>query len=245
MKKYSRFNMFLRCLLYSIIMISTCILYCFVCLLAAPLPLRWRSRITTVWIAGMLELCGVICRIQYREEGLRNLSKIKNAIIMSKHQSAFETFYLPSKFENAAMIVKKELLYLPFFGWALALLGPIAINRKKTKSAMQQLIQQGQHALDSGRWVVIFPEGTRIPAGKIGKYKLGGARLAVATGYPIIPVAHNAGYFWPRRKFLKTPGTVTIAFGPPIDPKGKTPEELLALTQTWIENKVKELGGAP
>jgi len=234
-------NIFMRSLLLSIIMTVTCVFYCFICLLAAPLPLRLRHRITRVWILGMIKLCRNLCHVDYQVEGWRNVEKIKNGIIMSKHQSAWETFYLQGTFDQAAMIVKKELLWFPFFGWALALLKPIAINRKNTKSAMFQLIQQGRHCLEAGRWVVIFPEGTRIPAGQIGHYKVGGARLAVETGYPIIPVAHNAGYFWPRRQFIKKPGMIRIIFGPPIDPKGKTAEEVLTLTQNWIEAKIKEM----
>jgi 1-acyl-sn-glycerol-3-phosphate acyltransferase len=237
---YSRLNLFLRSLTYSVIMTITCVVYCIPCLLAAPLPLRLRYPFTNLWILGMLKLCRLICHIDYQVEGWSNTKKIKNGIIMCKHQSAWETFFMQSHFNQVAMITKKELLFFPFFGWALALLGPIAINRKKSKSAMQQLITQGQRCLDAGRWVVVFPEGTRIAYGDIGKYKLGGARLSVATGYPIIPVAHNAGRYWPRRQFIKNPGTIRIAFGEPIYPEGKTPEEVLELTQTWIENKIKE-----
>jgi len=237
---FSRLSLWLRAALYSFIFTSTCILYCFLCLVAAPLPLSLRHRLTSVWIIGMINLCRSLCHVDYRIEGWSHVKQAKTGIIMSKHQSAWETLYLQSHLPQAAMITKKELLWVPFFGWALALLKPIAINRKKTKSAMQQLTNQGQDALNAGRWVVIFPEGTRIPYGQVGKYRLGGARLAVVSGYPIIPVAHNAGRFWPRRQFIKTPGCIRFAFGPPIYPQGKTPEELLALTQAWIENKIKE-----
>lgn len=239
-KNYSQLNLFLRSLTLSTIMTVTCVLYCFICLLAAPLPLRFRYRITNLWILGMLKLCQEICHIDYQVEGWSNVKKIKNGIIMCKHQSAWETFYLQSHFNQVAMITKKELLFFPFFGWALALLSPIAINRTKTKSAMHELVSQGQRCLEAGRWVVVFPEGTRIPYGQVGKYKIGGARLSVATGYPIIPVAHNAGRYWPRRTFLKTPGTIRLVFGPPIYPEGRSTEEILELTQAWIENKIKE-----
>jgi 1-acyl-sn-glycerol-3-phosphate acyltransferase len=237
---YSQVNLFLRSLAFSAIMTVTCVLYCFICLLAAPLSLTTRHRITRLWILGMIELCRVICHVDYKVEGWHNIKKIKAGIIMCKHQSAWETLYLQSHLHDCAMITKKELLFFPFFGWALTLLGPIAINRKNSKTAMRQLVTQGKRCLDQGRWVVVFPEGTRIPYGQVGKYKLGGARLSVTTGYPIIPVAHNAGRFWPRRQFTKIPGTIHIAFGEPIDPQGKTPEEVLELTQTWIENKIKE-----
>ncbi len=239
---YSDFNLFIRSFLLSSIMTVTCVLYCFVCLLAAPLPLSLRHRITCVWILGMIKLCRCLCHIDYQVEGWQHIEKLKNGIIMSKHQSAWETFFLQGNFAQAAMIVKKELLWFPFFGWALALLKPIAINRRHTKSAMYQLIAQGKAYLEAGRWVILFPEGTRIPAGQKGSYKIGGARLAVESGYPVIPVAHNAGYFWPRRQFVKKPGLIRIVFGPPIDPKGKTAEEVLVLVQNWIEKKVKEIG---
>lgn len=160
---------------------------------------------------------------------------------MCKHQSAWETFFIQGNFDQVAMIVKRELLWFPFFGWALALLGPIAINRKDSKSAMQQIIQQGKRYLEAGRWICVFPEGTRIASGEVGKYKLGGARLAVATGYPVVPVAHNAGRCWPKRKFIKRPGIIRIIFGPPIDPKGKTAEEVLELSKNWIETKMSEI----
>jgi 1-acyl-sn-glycerol-3-phosphate acyltransferase len=240
-KVNSQFNLFIRSLILSLIMTVTCIFYCFVCLLAAPFPLSIRWRVTSLWIRGMIYLCKTICHIDYRVEGLRNVMKIKNGILMSKHQSAWETFFIQGNFDQVAMIVKRELLWFPFFGWALALLGPIAINRSDRKSAMQQIIQQGGRYLEAGRWVCVFPEGTRIAAGEVGKYKIGGARLAVATGYPIIPVAHNAGRFWPRRQFIKKPGIIRIDFGPPIDPQGKTAEEVLELTKNWIEEKVAEL----
>lgn len=240
-KTYSSLNLFIRSLLLSIMMSVSCTFYCLICFLFTPFSLRVRYKVTQKWIAAMVKLCRFICHIDYQVEGWSELKKIKNGIIMSKHQSAWETFFLCSSFDQVAMIVKRELLWFPFFGWGLALLAPIAINRKDTKSAMQQIIQQGQQCLDDGRWVVIFPEGTRIPSGQIGKYRIGGARLSVATGYPIIPMAHNAGQHWPRQQFIKKPGLIRVVFGPPIYPEGKTAEEVLELTKTWIETKMLEL----
>ena len=133
---------------------------------------------------------------------------------------------------------------MPFFGWGLAAGDPISINRNDATSAMQQIITKGKKCLDSGRWVLVFPEGTRIAPGKVGKYRLGGARLAVATGYPVIPVALNAGRFWPRRKFIKLPGTVRVVIGPPIESKGRSAEEVLRLTRSWIESTMARIDSA-
>jgi 1-acyl-sn-glycerol-3-phosphate acyltransferase len=242
-KQYSSINLFVRSLIFHTVFALSCILYGCICLLASPFPLRIRYKVNQKWIAAMLIWCRFICHLDYQIEGLSHVKKIKSGIIMSKHQSAWETFFLSSSFDQVAMITKKELLWVPFLGWCLALLSPIAINRKDTKSAMQQIIQQGKRCLETGRWVVIFPEGTRVPAGQIGTYRIGGARLSVETGYPIVPMAHNAGRFWPKKKFVISPGLIRVAFGPPIDPQGKTAEEVLELTKSWIENKVLELEG--
>jgi 1-acyl-sn-glycerol-3-phosphate acyltransferase len=118
---------------------------------------------------------------------------------------------------------------------------PIAINRSDGSTAMAQIIKQGKACLAAGRWILVFPEGTRIPYGKVGKYRLGGARLAVETGSFILPVAHNAGLFWPRRKFLKRPGTVQVVYGPIIETKGRTPDEVMTLTKNWIEETMTQL----
>lgn len=148
---------------------------------------------------------------------------------------------IPTLFKGPAIILKQELLWVPFFGWGLATVDPIAINRSNTASAMEQIISKGRKCLESGRWILIFPEGTRIPVGQIGKYRSGGARLAVATGYPVIPIAHNAGHFWPRRKFIKRPGTVQMVIGPPIESVGKTPDALINEVKDWIESTVKKI----
>jgi len=240
-RHYSTFNLFLRSLLLSIIMIFTAILQFLICLIVLPLPLKTRYNISMIWVAGMLWLMRKLCHINYTVKGREHLKHIKNGIVFSKHQSAWETFYLENAFRGAAVIVKKELLWLPFFGWSLALLSPIAISRQRRRSAMQQIIQQGQRYLDQGRWILVYPEGTRIAPGAVGHYRMGGARLAVETGYPVIPVAHNAGYCWPRRSFIKKPGTIQVVFGPPIYPKGRSPEEVLELAKNWIESTMLTL----
>jgi 1-acyl-sn-glycerol-3-phosphate acyltransferase len=240
-KSYSHFSLYVRSLLFSMIMIVSSAFHCVLCLLAAPLPLKRRYRLTRLWMVAMIWVGKVLCHINYRVEGGSHLRGIKNAVILSKHQSAWETIFLAAMFDQAAVIVKKELLWLPFFGWGLALLKPIAINRTKSRLAMQQIMQQGKQYLEEGRWVLVFPEGTRVAPGEAGKYRVGGAKLAAEAGYPVIPVAHNAGHCWSRRKFLKTPGLIRMVFGPPIYPEGKSPEEILGLAKDWIEDTMGKI----
>lgn len=238
-----RANLYIRSFLFIFISLATMILQSFICILASPLPLRYRYATVTFYIAFVIWLLKVLCRVNYQVEGLENIPKDRAGVILSKHQSIWETYYLPTVFREPAIILKRELLWLPFFGWGLATVNPIAINRSNRTSAMQQIINKGRKCLEAGRWILIFPEGTRIPIGKIGKYRLGGARLAVETGYPVIPVAHNAGRFWPRREFLKYPGTVRMVIGPIIETKGRTAEEVMEQTKNWIEDTVARIDG--
>lgn len=204
-------------------------------ILSVVLPLHYRHVIIRTFLRLTLAMLKIICRIDYKIEGLNHIPKQRNGILLSKHQSTWETFFLPLIFHTPAIIVKKELLWVPFFGWGLAVSDPIAIDRKNKATAMQQIIQQGKKRLDKGRWVLVFPEGTRIPSGMVGHYKLGGARLAAATGYPVLPIAHNAGQYWPRRKFIKQPGTIHMVIGPLIESEGRSAEEILKLAKNWIE----------
>lgn len=183
----------------------------------------------------------ILCRIDCQIHGAENVPKDRPVIIMSKHQSTWETFFLPLVFHDPAIIIKKELLWVPFFGWGLATIDPISINRRKKSSAMQQIIEKGKQCLQEGRSILVFPEGTRTAYGSVGHYRLGGARLAVATGHPVLPVAHDAGRYWPRKQFIKRPGTIHLVIGPPIESKGRTAEEVLALTKNWIEDAVKRI----
>lgn len=235
-------NLFIRSLIFAILMPLSVFVQSFICIITSPCPLRIRYYIIVKYVTFVLWMLKKICHIDCKIEGLENIAKAKTGIIMSKHQSTWETFFLPQIFYQPAIILKRELLWVPFFGWGLATISPIAINRKDHFSAMQQIINKGKKCLEKGRWILMFPEGTRIPVGKVGKYRLGGARLAVATGYPIIPVAHNAGYFWPRRTFMKKPGTVHIVIGPPIETTGKTAESVLEETKNWIEDTVIKIG---
>ncbi len=236
-------NLFLRSLIFSVCSIITIIMASTMCLLMLPFTLSYRHAVVRQFLRFYMVLLNIICRIKYDVTGLENIPKQRFGIVLSKHSSAWETFFLPIIFHEPAVIAKRELLWVPFYGWGLAAADPILINRKDKVSAMQQIITKGKKCLESGRWILVFPEGTRVPVGQVGKYHLGGARLAAATEAPVIPVAHNAGYFWPRRSFIKQPGTIKVVIGPMIETKGRTPDEIMSLTKDWIEGTVTRIGG--
>ncbi|VVC74829.1 1-acyl-sn-glycerol-3-phosphate acyltransferase [Aquicella siphonis] len=242
-ESYSQFNLFVRSLIFSIYSAVTIILYSFICLASLPFPLRYRHGLIRAYMQVYFVVLKKVCHIDYRIEGLENIPKDRNGIILCKHQSTWETFFLPIYFHTPAAIAKRELAWVPFFGWGLAVSDPIFINRSNKKSSMQQIIEKGTKCLEQGRWIMVFPEGTRVPYGKVGQYKLGGARLAAVSGYPVIPVAHNAGKFWPRRKFIKQPGTITVVIGPLIESKDRRPEEILKLAKDWIESTMVRISG--
>jgi 1-acyl-sn-glycerol-3-phosphate acyltransferase len=193
-------SMLIRSIIFFIIVPVYTAIYCVFCLLSMPFPLRYRFQVVMGWLRSMIWFSKVICCMDYQIKGLENIDRSRPAVIMSKHSSAWETFFIPPQFNQTAIILKKELLYLPFFGWGMLACDPIIINRSNKASAMSQVISKGKKYLQDGRWVLVFPEGTRIAPGQVGKYRLGGARLAVDAGAPILPVAHNAGYFWSKRK---------------------------------------------
>ena len=205
-----------------------------------PLKPHTRYRLATFIAPSTLWLLRVICGIRMEVRGAENIPK-EPCIVMCKHQSAWETFALQRVFPDQVWVLKRELLFLPFFGWGLALTSPIAIDRSKGKQAMKQLLEQGKDRLDRGFCVVIFPEGTRMAYGVRGKYKIGGAMLGESSGAPVVPVAHNAGKFWGRNSFLKHPGTIVMSVGQPIDPKGLKAEEISRRVEEWIEGEMNRL----
>lgn len=236
---------FLRALLYFLLTTVITVGYFVVCFILWPFSKEIRYRNIRTWTMVNIWLLKVICGINYHIEGEENIPRDRAGVVFCKHQSAWETFLVPRFFRSATVIVKKELFWVPFFGWGLASIAPIAINRSAKKSAMQQIIEKGKKCIARGCWVIVYPEGTRTPPGKVGNYRPGGARLAVAAGCPVLPIAHNAGYFWPKRGFIKRPGTVQVAVGPVIETQGKTAEEVLTEAKNWIENKVQEMEKYP
>ena len=188
----------------------------------------------------MLALARVLCGIHCRVEGREHLPK-EPCVILSKHQSAWETMAFQSIFPPQVQVLKRELLWIPFFGWALALMSPIAINRAKGRAALKELARLGAERLQQGFWVVIYPEGTRVAPGLRRKYQAGGAWLAARTGAPVVPVAHNAGLLWPKNAFLKRAGTITVRIGPAIATQGRKPEDIIGEVEEWIERQQEEL----
>ena len=234
--------LFLRSLLFSIYSLTLIGLASLLCLFLLIFPLRYRHQLIRFFLRLYLSGLKIICGLDYQVEGLDNVPDHRFGIIFSKHQSAWETFFLPIIFHDPAVIAKRELLWVPFYGWGLAAVDPILINRSDKSTAMQQIIRKGKKCLQQGRWILVFPEGTRTVFGTAGKYHLGGARLAAATDALVIPVAHNAGYFWPRRGFIKKPGTVTVVIGPAIESKGRSPDEIMASAKSWIETTMLRIG---
>ncbi len=186
----------------------------------------------------------VILGIQNRITGWENLplGKKDPAILLVKHQSTWETFVMPAIMPHPlAFVFKRELLYVPFFGWAMSRMDMIHIDRSQRSKAFNKVVAQGKRLLAQGTWVIMFPEGTRIPRGQAGTYKSGGTRLAVETGAPVIPIAVTSAKCWPRKAFIKRPGIVDISIGKPISSVGRQPDELMREVQDWIEAEMHRL----
>jgi 1-acyl-sn-glycerol-3-phosphate acyltransferase len=230
----------LRSTLYTLLLIIITPFYALLILASFPLNHLNRYRITSGWAHIMLFLTQIICGVRYRVLGVENIPKTPS-IVLSKHQSAWETLAFQQIFPPQVWVIKKELLRIPFFGWGLAMTNPIAINRSLGKTALKQIVRQGKDRLKKGLWIVIFPEGSRIDPGKRGKYGIGGAWLATNTGVSVVPVAHNAGTLWGKNSFIKLPGTITVSIGAPIDPTGMDTNELNARVEEWIELEVARI----
>lgn len=231
----------LRSTLFLLFQIITVIPYALACLLWAPLPLHWRYKFTAGWPALIIWAARWITGIRYRVIGAENLPD-GPAILLSKHQSTWETFFYPAYMpRELCFVFKRELLFVPFFGWGIALLSMIHIDRRRGTDAFEHVVRQGSRKLAEGRWIIMFPEGTRTPAGSQGKYKSGGARLAVRTGVPVVPIAVNSGECWPRKSFIKHPGLITVSIGKPIESAGKSTERLNTEVAAWIESEMRRL----
>jgi 1-acyl-sn-glycerol-3-phosphate acyltransferase len=236
----SRINLFLRSLLFLIWIIAATVVIAPTCFISAPLPYRMRYWWTSRW--NMIVLWGArfICGIRHQVKGRENLPD-GPAVILSKHQSAWETiFYVLGLGHPLVFVFKKELLYIPFFGWGIALLRMIPIDRSKGKDAFAQVVEIGRRRMaENDVWVIMFPEGTRTPVGSQGKYKLGGARFAIETGVPVVPVAVNSGECWPKNSFIKQPGTITVSIGKPISSTGRSSADLMQEVENWIESEMR------
>ncbi|AKQ57129.1 lysophospholipid acyltransferase family protein [Bordetella hinzii] len=231
----------LRSFLYMVFLAVTVIPYAFACILWAPLPLRLRYRLTVGWPRLAIWGAKVFCGIRWQVKGWENLPD-QPVVLLSKHQSAWETLFFPAHMPRPVCFVyKKSLHWVPFFGWGLALLRMIPIDRAKGRDAFEQVVREGGKCLQDGRWPLLFPEGTRVAPGQMGRFKMGGALLASRTGAPVVPVALNAGECWRRNAFVKQPGLVTVSIGPAIESQGLTPDELNAKVHAWIDAEMRTL----
>ena len=230
----------LRSLAFWIVFPISILIFATLLMLAAPFTLKVRWSVLQVWVHFILWWLKVTCKLTYQVQGTEHISS-EPGIVFAKHQSTWETIALQQIFPLQVWVAKRELMWIPFFGWGLALMKCIHIKRGSGKVAMNQLVTQGRDRLKNGNWVVIFPEGTRIPAGQKGRYRIGGAVLAEQTGYPIVPVAHNGGEYWPRRSFLKRPGVIQVRIGAPISPRGKSAQEILNEASSWIDVRMAEI----
>ncbi len=212
----------------------------FVC---APLPFSFRFAIAKCWGKSMLFVGKHLCGLDYLIEGEENIPD-QPSVIMIKHTTVFETYAQLAVFPPQTWVVKRELAWIPFFGWGLAAMRPIAINRGAGHTAVSQVIDQGKARLADGIWITVFPEGTRVPPGETKRYGVSGAALAREARCPIVPVAHNAGDLWPRRGFRKKPGLIRFCIGRPIDPGDRRPKETNAVVQAWIEDKMREISSS-
>lgn len=233
---------YLRSSIFFLGMVLATLVFTPLALILIPFPYRIRYAVVSQWSKVVLWWLALTCNLRYEVQGMENVPANTPLIILSKHQSAWETLAFQQIFKVPQLwVLKRELLWIPFFGWALATLEPIAIDRKQIRQALLAVVEQGKQRLSTGKTVVIFPEGTRVAPEERGRYNLGGALLAEKTGFPVIPVAHNAGYFWGKSGFLKKAGVIQVRVGQVIDPKNKSAKEINQLAETWIESTMPSL----
>lgn len=236
-----------RSLLFTTYMMASACLFGAVMTLGFWLPYRAQFAIARSWARQLLWVLERLCGLKFTVEG-RERIPAGNHIVLSNHTSAWETVALFLIFPPQVWVLKRELLWIPFVGWGLKLLRPIAIDRGEGHRAVNQVIEQGKARLEDGLWIIIFPEGTRVVAGETRRFGVSGALLAVASGKSLVPLSHNAGTFWPRRGFLKKPGTIRVIIGEPIASVGKDPRELNEEARQSIEAglaRIAELAKEP
>lgn len=235
--------MLIRSLIFTVLFFLLTLVLSTVVLILAPFGFPARFRVGVAWARINLWLLRHLCGLDYVVEGTGNIPP-ENGIALIKHSSTFETIVVFLVFPLQCIVLKRELMWIPFLGWALALIKPIAIDRKAHRSAVRQVVHTGTARLEEGLWVVIFPEGTRMPPGQTRRYGISGALLASETGRPVVPVAHNAGDFWPRREMRKRPGTIRVVIGPPIDPRGQDAAAINEAAKGWIDRTMMDISPA-
>src|SRR5579862_946846 len=222
--------LFLWTFLYAIFFVIACSL----------LPFPRRFVLARVWARVLLYVLKWTCRLDYRVEGLENLPA-DNHIALWKHSSSWETIAMAVVFPRQVWVLERELEWIPVVGWGIRQLHAIAIDRRSGHTAVSQVVEQGKQRLAEGDWIMVFPEGTRMAAGETRRYGVSGALLAAETDKRVVPVAHNAGYYWPRRGLLKKPGIIRVVISPPIVCRQRDPRTVNAEAQAWIEEQVLRL----
>jgi len=228
----------LRALLFTVGQMGSILFYFPIALVSRLLPPKRGIALISGWARFNIWWLGVTCNLRYRIVGNKPTGP---AVIMAKHQSAWETIAFQAIFPPQVYILKRELLRLPLFGWGLAAAHPIAIDRSAAVRSLEQVVEEGKQRLSIGLSVVVFPEGTRVPPGENRRYRAGGAQLAIEAGVPVIPVAHNAGVFWPRGGFVKRAGVITIEIGDPVQSDNREPRELTDEIKEWIESRCQNM----
>ncbi len=228
-----RFWLVIRATLFWIFFVPVMVLLATLLSLLFFAPLGLRIGVVHAWIAFSLFILRLFCGLTHEVEGLENIPD-DGFIVMSRHSSTWETIALQRHFRPMIWVVKRELTWIPFFGWALKAMNAIALNRGTGRKAINQLVTESRKHMDRGRILMLFPEGTRVPPGTYRPFKIGGAIVSEQTGYRILPIAHNAGEYWPRHSWIKWPGRIRMVIGKPIDPAGKTPEQIIKEVESWI-----------
>jgi len=232
---------FPRSLLFTTLMALTVFWYAFLITILVPFKGRHKGYLLAVsWVRVVMRMLKSICKLDYRVTGAENIPE-SGAVVYLKHSSAWETIAELLVFPEQSWVLKKEIKWIPFVGTGVAALNAIAIDRSAGRRSVTQVIEQGKQRLAQGYFVMIFPEGTRVPIGTERRYGASGALLAIEAGVPLIPVTHNAGYFWPRRSWIKYPGTIDMVIGQPISSDGKTAQQLNQEARTWIEGTLEKL----
>ena len=235
-----KFWLFLRGTLFWVVFMPSVVVFSILLTISILFPIHMRIGMIKIWIRINLAWLKLACGLDYEVEGLENIPE-HGFIVMSKHSSTWETIAIQLWFRPMVWVVKRELIWIPFFGWGLKALDAIAINRGTGRQAIRQLVEEGRQRMDQGRIVMLFPEGTRVMPGQYKPFKLGGAILAQKTGYAILPIAHNAGEFWPRHSWIKWPGKVKVVIGKPIDPADKKPDQIIAEVENWITSTCEQI----
>jgi len=230
----------LRSMVFWIWLILTTLLFALPALLSTLVSFEFAYKVCKLWISVNINGLKVICGVRWEVQGTENIPE-KACLILSKHQSTWETFFLAHHLKHVLFVAKRSLSFIPVFGWMIKLLGFVLIDRSAGRSAIQQMIEQSRELIGLNRWVVIFPEGTRMPVASETNYRIGGMKVSAETQIPILPVAVNSGEFWPRMGFIKWPGTITVIFGPLIYPGEKTPDDIREEVHAWIEGQMTKI----